>query len=48
MVCIYCGKSCEFWCRDCGEAHLVTEAEFDEYHADPAPAALPPQPEAQP
>jgi hypothetical protein len=34
MVCIYCGRPCEWRCRDCGEAHLVTEDEFDEYHDD--------------
>jgi hypothetical protein len=34
MVCIYCGRPCEFWCRLCGENHLVTQEEFDEYHDD--------------
>jgi hypothetical protein len=34
MVCIYCGMPCEFWCRDCGENHLVTEEEFDAYHGN--------------
>lgn len=34
LVCIYCGKPCDFWCRDCGENHLVTEQEFDEYHGN--------------
>lgn len=36
MVCIYCGRPCEFWCRLCGEAHLVTEHEYAEANGEEA------------
>lgn len=28
MFCAYCGKARDFCCRDCGENHLVSGAEF--------------------
>ena len=34
MCCTYCGKPCDFWCRDCGENHLQTAQEFKEYHGE--------------
>jgi hypothetical protein len=34
MVCIYCGRPCELFCRLCGENHLVTQEEYDEYHGN--------------